>query len=114
MKDKYKPSQWEAPKKFWYMTLSLISIVILCVFIGAMIKPDWEIYEKYPWIHQLIAYFLLIIIGGLTIFNFFLVIHLIWSNFKLEDRNKELKEENVELNLKIQEYDKELVKIRNS
>ena len=93
MKDKYKPSQWTSPKKFWYMFLSVLAIVILCAIIGSLIRPDWEMYLLYPWLHELIAYILLVIIGGLTIFNFFLVIHLIYANQYANDKIKELEDE---------------------
>lgn len=101
-----KFSEWELQQKIWRIFLAVLLMIFGCIYIGVLIVPNWEWFIIYPWLHQTIAYLTLFGVVGLIFFVLYVIIDLAFSNQRLSDKNKDLKN-------KINEFEKELTALRS-
>lgn len=85
-----KLKEWTLQQKIWRIFLSVLVLIFGCIYIGLLIVPNWELFIKYPILHQLIAYLTLFGIIALIFFILYIIIDLAFSNQRLSDKNKDL------------------------
>lgn len=85
--------------------MAVLVMIFGCLYLGALLIPNSEIFLKYPILHQTVFYLLLLGIIALIFFILYIVIDLAFSNQRLEDKNKDLDK-------KILEFEAELKRLR--
>ena len=103
MRKKFK--DWTLQQKIWRIFLSVLIMIFGCLYLGALLIPNSEIFLKYPWLHQTIFFMVLLGIISLIFFILYVVIDLAFSNQRLEDVNRDLEK-------KINEFERELTRLK--
>lgn len=103
MKKKFK--DWSLQQKIWRIFMSVLVMIFGSLYLGALLIPNSEVFLKYPWLHQTVFYLVLLGIISLIFFILYIVIDLAFSNQRLSDVNSDLEK-------KINEFEKELTRLK--
>ena len=90
-----------------------IAILLGMVYVGLLIKPDWQILIDLPYLHQGIAYFIISLMFLGIGFVIYIIIDTVIDKNALEKSNEQLAKDNARLNYKIEEFEKELRRLQN-
>lgn len=85
-----KFKDWTLQQKIWRIFLSVLIMIFGCLYLGALLIPNSEIFLKYPWLHQTVFFLVLLGIIALIFFILYVVIDLAFSNQRLEDIKNDL------------------------
>ena len=85
--------------------MAVLIMIFGCLYLGALLIPNSSIFLTYPWLHQTVFFLVLLGIISLIFFILYIVIDLAFSNQRLEDRNNDL-------DIKIKEFEKELIRLK--
>jgi hypothetical protein len=98
--------EWTLQQKIWRIFLAVLLMIFGCLYLGALLIPNSEIFLKFPVLHQATFFMVLLGIVSLIFFILYIIIDLAFSNQRLEDKNRDLDNKVIEL-------EKELTALRS-